>query len=320
MKRILLFTLVLIMVLSLAACGGAGEELIHEEAKALAASPVAVSSVLRPEASGISVEQNAKAAADYSNARDGYVMVRSLEATSKTLKVILDGPTLGGKAIEGTTIEYVYNLPANGPWQTFPLACGSGEYTVKVMENTEGTKYAQVLAISFNAELTDEFTPFLRPNQYVNYENAVGTVAKAAELIGGETDVLVKVEKIYNYVTGNLTYDKQKAAAVTAGYLPELDAILAAGTGICFDYAALMAGMLRSQGVPCKLVVGYVPSGCHAWLSVYSPETGWIENTVYFDGKTWQRMDPTFASSSNNDPEIIKYIGDGSNYDAKYFY
>ena len=23
--------------------------------------------------------------------------------------------------------------------------------------------------------------------------------------------------------------------------------------GICFDYAALMTGMLRSQGIPCKL-------------------------------------------------------------------
>ena len=41
---------------------------------------------------------------------------------------------------------------------------------------------------------------------------------------------------------------------------------------------------------------------------------------VYFDGAAWQRMDPTFASGSGGDPAILRYIGDGANYTAKYFY
>ena len=86
-----------------------------------------------------------------------------------------------------------------------------------------------------------------------------------------------------------------------------------------------MTGMLRSLGVPCKLVTGYVPVGSgatayHAWISVWSKETGWVDSAIYFDGTNWQRMDPTFASSSNSSASIMKYIGDGSNYSVKYTY
>ena len=37
---------------------------------------------------------------------------------------------------------------------------------------------------------------------------------------------------------------------------------------------------------------------------------------IYFDGVNWQRMDPTFASSGTSS----EFIGNGSNYSAKYFY
>ena len=118
----------------------------------------------------------------------------------------------------------------------------------------------------------------------------------------------------------NLAYDKEKAATVQSGYLPVLDTVLAEKKGICFDYAALMVGMLRSQEVPCKLVVGYAGTAYHAWVNVWSEETGWVTAAIYFDGTTWQRMDPTFASSSNSSEAIMKYIGDGSNYSVKYLY
>ena len=125
---------------------------------------------------------------------------------------------------------------------------------------------------------------------------------------------------MYNYVVTNLTYDKQLAATVQSGYLPVLDTVLANKTGICFDYAALMTGMLRSQNVPCKLVVGYAGSAYHAWISVWSDTTGWVDGAIYFDGTSWQRMDPTFASSGKQSQSIMAYIGDGKNYSAKYFY
>lgn len=262
-----------------------------------------------PQHPGYAEKRNSKAIIDYSNTRDGYVMCWYSGQNDKRIKV----------QIKTSTNTYTYNLP-HDTWVTFPLSEGNTTYKVTIFENTTGTKYATCLSQSFEATLGDEFAPFIRPNQYVNYENAAATVSQAANLCTGIYDPLAKVEVIYDYVINTLTYDKQFAATVQSGYLPDLDAVLTSQKGICFDYAALMTGMLRSQGVPCKLVVGYAGTAYHAWISVYSDSTGWIDGAIYFDGQAWQRMDPTFASTGNSSAAILKYIGDGSNYTAKYFY
>lgn len=266
--------------------------------------------LLLPEASGTAVKANKKAEIDYSNAADGYVMVRYTAQTDKRLKVQVKS--------SGTT--YTYNLAADGQWDTFPLSQGDGSYQTAVYENVSGTKYSLVLSATFKVALKDQFAPFLRPNQYVDYAPAEKTVAKAAELTEGKTDNLEKVKAVYDYVVGTLKYDYNLAATVQSGYLPVLDTVLEKQTGICFDYAALMTGMLRSQGVPCKLVVGYAGTIYHAWISVYSEKTGWVEGVVYFDGAAWKRMDPTFASTGRQSSSIMDYIRNDENYVVKYLY
>jgi hypothetical protein len=282
---------------------------LEDEIVALSELPPALPSQLTPVASGKKTKTASTAVIDYSNTQDGYVMVQYTASTQKALKAQVKGPT--------TT--YTYNLTA-GQWATFPLSDGNGSYQVTVYENVSGSKYASVVSASFTATLTDEFAPFLRPNQYVDYGVATKTVAKAVELTQGKTDTLDKVQVVYDYVVSNLTYDKNLAATVQSGYLPVLDTVLEKKTGICFDYAALMTGMLRSQGVPCKLVVGYAGTAYHAWISVWTEDAGWVDGAIYFDGTSWQRMDPTFASSGKKSASVMKYIGDGSNYTAKYFY
>lgn len=327
MKKRVKVTAVLLAVSLLAGCGPAaqpepsGEDTayieltelkeaeIGTEAVALSNSPAAISTLLLPEASGTAVEKNGKAVIDHSNVADGYVMVQFTGTTEKRLMAQVAGPS--------TT--YTYTLPA-GEWATFPLSDGNGSYKVTVLENASGSKYAVVLSAGLQVTLKDEFAPFLRPNQYVDYTSAPNTIDKAAELTKGVSDPLTKVEKIYDFVVKNLTYDKTKAQTVKSGYLPVLDEVLAAKKGICFDYASLMAGMLRSQGVPCKLVVGYAGTAYHAWINVWTEETGWIDGVIYFDGSAWQRMDPTFASSGKGNEAIMKYIGDGSNYTVSYLY
>ena len=122
------------------------------------------------------------------------------------------------------------------------------------------------------------------------------------------------MEAIFNFVVSNLTYDYEKAATVKSGYLPDLDQVLAAKKGICFDYAALMAAMLRSQGVPTRLICGTVSANDlnHAWNEVYLAGAGWVTVRVYFEGSKWERMDPTFGTS--NSSTIEQYIGNGTNY------
>ena len=298
---------------SASARASGGKRLAPREVElADAAVPLAGASdtLLLPVASGAAVKQNSRAVIDYSNTKDGYVMVRFTAATSKKLKVQVSGPTRD---------KPYYDLKA-GEWTTFPLSDGNGNYKVTVFENTTANKYAEVVSVSFKVTLSSEQAPYLRPNQYVDYENAAATLAKAKELAGSETDPLKLVEKVYTFVVNNLTYDRQLAATVKSGYLPVLDDVLAAKKGICFDYASLTAGMLRSLGVPCKLVVGYAGKAYHAWVSVWTAETGWIDGALYFDGSTWHRMDPTFISSGKNSAAMQKYVGNGSNYTAMYLY
>lgn len=324
MKKMLL---ILPLFLLLLGCGPAGETLppetetapppvtqaiqadIQQEAQALAEAPApVVSIVLQPEASGTMAERCDVAEVDYSHTGDGYIMVRYFGETDSRLKVLLKGPS--------TT--YQYNLP-QGQWTVFPLSDGDGSYQAGVYRNTGGTKYATVMTVRFEVALTDEFAPFLRPNQYVNYVDAPDTMDEASRLCAGLEQPLEKVAAVYDYVVANLTYDDEKAATVKSGYLPVLDTVLAEKKGICFDYAALMTAMLRSQEVPCKLVVGYAGTIYHAWISVWTEENGWVDGIIFFDGQVWKRMDPTFASSGERSEEIMDFIEHG-NYTVKYLY
>jgi hypothetical protein len=260
--------------------------------------------LLRPVASGVLTKSNASAIIDYSNFKDGYVMIKFVVEIDVRLKVQIQGPT--------TT--YTYDIKPF-EWTVFPLSDGNGKYSFKVLKNLSGTRYVTVLSLSsVDVELEDEFAPFLRPNQYVNYENAINTMNKGAELVGSKTDTLEKVEAIYTYVVKTLKYDYNKAATVQSGYLPDLDQVLAEKKGICFDYAALMAGMLRSQGIACKLIVGYADEGYHAWINVWTSDKGWVDGVILFDGIEWKLMDPTFVSVGGNSAM------NGVVYTAKYVY
>ena len=271
----------------------------------------AVSTVLTPSAPGTATKKNDKAEIDYSNSKDGYIMIKYLKQTTKPLKVLVTGPS---------TTRYQYNLKSNGSFEVFPLSDGSGDYKIDVCEQVDGGKYAISNTASIKVTLTDDKAPFLRPNQYVNFKSDSEVVKKAAELVKDKSAFNDKIAAIYSFVVKNFTYDKELANNVKEGYLPDVDAVLAKKKGICFDYAAVMTAMLRSQGIPTKLVLGYAGEVYHAWISVFSDKEGWIESVIYFDGKSWKLMDPTFASTGKESAEAMKYIGDGKNYSAKYLY
>ncbi len=266
--------------------------------------------VLTPVASGTEVYSGGGAQIDASNAGEGYVMVKYDGNVAKIrVQITRDG---------GST--YTYGLSASGTYNVLPLSQGSGGYTINVFENVYDNQYALVLGQYISANLRSSVLPFLYPNQYVNFYDGCQTVSKGARLASTATNDLEIVENVYNYVIHNITYDFDKAASVSFGYLPNVDTILNSGTGICFDYAAVMATMLRTQNIPTKLVVGYAGQVYHAWISTYITDIGWVNGIIYFDGQSWVRMDPTFASSGNESGDIMNYIGNGSNYNAMFVY
>ena len=47
------------------------------------------------------------------------------------------------------------------------------------------------------------------------------------------------------------------------------------GSGICFDYASLLAALCRIQGIPARVIVGWTDIEYHAWVEIYLENEGW---------------------------------------------
>lgn len=244
---------------------------------------------------------------DASNVTEGYIMV-SYFGTSPKVKLQIKGPN---------AITYTYNLTTG--YEVFPLSSDSGSYNIAVYENVTGNQYASAMSQTLDINITNTFGPYLYPNQYVTFDSNSVAVAKAKELALSANNDLDVVSNVYNYVIKNVTYDYDKASNVKSGYIPDVDNILAIGTGICLDYAALMTSMLRSQNIPTRLEVGYAGEAYHAWISTYITDIGWVNGIIQFDGTSWELMDPTFAANSS-EKSLKDFIGNGSNYTTKYIY
>ncbi len=246
---------------------------------------------------GAKTLENDIASVDISDAASGVVQV-SYKGSCSNVKVRI---TMGDNV-------YDYGLS------------GSGEYNVKVLENISGKTYAIALDESFSAEVSD-FSPYLLPSQYISFSQSDNCVKKAAELCAGCDSDAEKIAAIFKYVTDNISYDKQLAASVKSGYIPDPDSTLAKGTGICFDYASLFAAMCRSQSIPTKLVMGYVQGNMyHAWNEVYTKETGWVTLDLFIEKNKWNLLDPTFYASADNKSDAAEYMSDKDGYSAVYYY
>lgn len=298
--------------------GGHAEEPVRDNtqtmipaAEAQAKEPVRDSTpdVLVPAADGTTSYGSDTVTIDASHTDQGYVMVR-YTGNNQKVKLQIETPK------EDT---YVYLLSQEQEYETFPLSRGDGGYTLTVLENVEGDMYSIAFSQDIEVTITDEFLPFLYPNQYVFFTAGSDAVSKGEELADGMHSDLEAVESIYHFVTSHITYDTEKATSVAYGYLPDVDETLSTGTGICFDYAAVTAAMLRSQRIPTRLEIGYAGEAYHAWISVYVEEVGWIDNIIEFDGSSWSLMDPTFAAGTDR-RNLKQFIGDGSNYVVKYYY
>ena len=251
-------------------------------------------------------EGEAGALIDLSAAEEGTVAVSAVSDRRLKFQVLKDEWT------------YTYDLSSDGTPSFFPLQCGDGTYVFRVMENVEESKYLQICRRECRVSLRDEFQPFLRPSDYSRYDAESACVRLAAELAGDCESALEVVSAVYGFVCRSIRYDRDKAVAVTAGYLPDVDETLSSRKGICFDYAALAAAMLRSQGIPTRIIFGFVAPDdlYHAWNMFYTEESGWVTGSFEVSGRSWTRMDLTFSAGGAD----ASFIGDGSHYTDVYIY
>ena len=295
-----------ILCICLSGCGGSSSGTKSDEPPVY--SPL---QVLVPEAPGKETVGTSPLVLDISNTDQGYCVATSDSSDSVT-SIQMTAPT---------GVQYSYFIDP-GEQAVIPFTEGNGDYTVTGYQNISGDQYAALFCETVTVELENDFLPFLYPNQYVNFTPESKACTLALSMVTEHTTDLKALELIYNYVTENLTYDYEKADTVQTGYLPDIDETLESKTGICFDYAALAAAMLRSCDIPCKLQIGYAGDIKHAWIDVYIRSKGWVDNAISFNGDSWSLMDPTFASAesdSEDDKEAIQdYIGDADNYTVQF--
>ena len=243
---------------------------------------------------------------DTSSASDGYVTVSATAPAQLKLQMTCEGQTLN------------IGIPQTGEATVIPLSLGEGAYSFRVMQNTSGNNYVELFSTTADVSLESEFAPFLVPNLYCNYTDQSACTIKARELVKDAENQGEAVKAICSYIVENISYDDAKASTIknSLNYTPSPDETLSKGSGICFDYASLGAAMLRSQGIPTKLVTGYVsPDNIyHSWIMVYIDGT-WKDAHFEVSSNTWSRVDLTFAASSNN-----SNVGDGKSYTDRHVY
>ena len=295
-----LILLILIPVLLFTGCGSSGNG--PDEPPVY--SPL---QVLVPEAPGKKTLGTSPLILDISDTEQGYLTAVSDSADQMTNVQLT--------AEDGVVYSYFISP---GESAVIPFSSGSGTYQISCYQQISDSQYAALYADTLEIKLANEFLPFLYPNQYVNFSPDSEASKLALSMVSEDTTDIDALQTIYDYVVSHVTYDYDLADTVASGYLPDVDETLQTGKGICFDYAALTAAMLRSCDIPCKLQIGYAGDIKHAWINVYIRSRGWVDKAVEFSGDSWSRMDPTFDSNSEDKDTIQEYIGDNDNYTVQF--
>ena len=293
-----------ILALSLTGCGGSGSGGSGGSGSSGGSTPTGAA-YTQPESVAVPTVV-AGLGIDTSCVNQGWVSAAATSTVRLKFQVIHDD------------ITYNYDLPNDGTPTIFPINTGNGSYLFRIMQNTEGSSYVELESARAQVTLSSELDPFLLPNIFCVYTADSACVAKARELTSSVSNQAEALAAICNYVADNVSYDNAKAKqlANATGYIPNPDDTFTSRKGICFDYASLSAAMLRSMGIPTKILTGYVGEQqlYHAWIMVYV-DGSWQTAVFSVSPNRWSRCDVTFASTG-----ATQYSGDGSSYTDRYTY
>jgi hypothetical protein len=118
-----------------------------------------------------------------------------------------------------------------------------------------------------------EVTEYLAATEFVQSEHP-DLVAKAAEIVGDESNAWLAAQKIMRWVHGNMKRMRSYPTPITSREcLQTLE-------GDCSEHAMLFVGLARAAGIPTKFVAGLAAVDdafwYHAWNEVYVGEDKWV--------------------------------------------
>jgi transglutaminase-like putative cysteine protease len=208
---------------------------------------------------------------------------------------------------------YQYDIVKRDTFVGLPLQFEEGTYTLSIYKQIQDTNYSTLTSKSFTVNLDSTLSPYTAASIIADFASYSPCVVKANSLCSGKTTTDGKVDAVYRWIMANITYNRTLASQITAGqvttYLPSPDKTYANKIGICFDYASLMCAMLRSQGIPTRLIKGMTPYGYHAWNEVYFEGRGWVVVASFqwynVSSTAWGMFDSTFAAGGLTSKQIL---------------
>jgi transglutaminase-like putative cysteine protease len=205
--------------------------------------------------------------------------------------------------------KYQYNIKSSESETYFPLQLGNGTYSVGVFEQIEGTSYNPVASDSVNLALDDSSKVFLASIQLINWTEKMNTVTLAKELTKNKDTDDEKIEVCYQYMVQQFKYDFAKLKNLQYDYIPVIDDVVKKKLGICYDYSAVLASMLRSLDIKCKLIMGYTPNvkEYHAWNQIYIGNKWVVVDTTYDSQMYAARVKYSFEKPLKDYKESFQY-------------
>jgi hypothetical protein len=118
----------------------------------------------------------------------------------------------------------------------------------------------------------------------------------AIDLVDTEADDYKKAEILYHWICAQISYDRDKADAITVDAFSVTSGAATAytqRTGVCFDKACLFVSMCRAVDVPVRLMTGEGFNGTawedHSWNQIYDAKTD-----------RWVNVDTTFGANGGD--------------------
>lgn len=231
---------------------------------------------------------------DTSSLELGAISINSPVNSSKSKKVTI------AKGSDKYTYDYAPN-------NKYPLQLGNGQYTISLLEHVSGTSYKVLKRETLTVNIINQNSVYTQSIQNIQFSETSNSTKLAKELTKNARTTEEKVVLIHDYIVKNVKYDFNKTNP--SDYTPNLDSILTNKLGVCYDYAAVFAGMLRSLEIPTKLMMGYKNDikTYHAWNEVYISETNqWVIIDTTYDSVKLGYKEAYTMKKNSTDYKISK--------------
>jgi transglutaminase-like putative cysteine protease len=196
---------------------------------------------------------------------------------------------IAGTAYFGVAVPHPIIDVSPGKIIEIPLEQGSSDYTVVLAKNLDMTKvYA-----TFRVHNKDRHVL-----QYVNSSQNIQSedpeiVALAQQLTVGFSSDYAKILAVHDWIANNIAYDFKSDGTPDKSIGQSSIEVLHSHLAICIGYSNLNAALLRSLGIPTKLL--FAEGGVsHAWNEVF------LNGQWNLDDTTWDAFGAMYRYDYTN--------------------